>query len=182
MTRAGQPRPPRPAPALEREARATRRRRAAEEPLDVRLHAREPFVELEVRNPIHRTSYRVLFPEYPLRDSAICTCADFARRALGTCKHLEAGWSWLQERAELPVPEAGPPGPYPAGELWKEVDRRLEVLERQPPSSIREVEAPGTLLFEEGPGPKQAPDAPEGAPGRAKAARGTPTTTSRERP
>jgi hypothetical protein len=165
------------------EALATRRRRAAEEPLDVRVRAREPFLDLEVRNPIHRTSYRVLFPEYPGRESAICTCTDFARRGLGTCKHVEAAWSWLRELSELPdLPTeatAGRAGP----ELWKEVDRRVEGLRRRPEAlGIRDVEGAGAVLFEERPDRERAEKEGEEKVGRGKGERPPPTPTSPARP
>jgi hypothetical protein len=166
------------------EALAARRRRAVEEPLDVRLRSREPYVELEVRNPIHRTSYRVLFPEYPGRASGLCTCTDFARRGLGTCKHLEAGWSWLAGLPELPEP-TGPAGaPVPCDLLWQEIDRRLQRWGRSPPRRIRDLEDAGAVLFEEGPAPSGPPGANEagGAGGRSRAGRTPSRPTSRARP
>jgi len=130
------------------EALASRRRRAAEEPLDVRLAAREPVVRLEVRNPVHRTSYAVVFPEYPLRGSALCTCTDFARRGLGSCKHIEAGWSWLEEHGLPAGPDPDSTPPTGAGELWTAIDRRLDALRRERPQRMRDVERVGALLFE----------------------------------
>jgi hypothetical protein len=160
---------------------ATRRRRAAEEPLDVRLRSREPVVDLEVRNPIHRTSYRVLFPEFPLRDSALCTCTDFARRGLGTCKHLEAGWSWLQELPELPEAPVAAPTDRPPGELWKEIDRRLDRLGRSAPARIREVEKAGAPLYEQGTFPEDEEREGGEKVGRPGTGRPPPRTTSRAR-
>jgi len=169
-------------PGPEAEEVAARRRRAAEEPLDVRLRSREPVVDLDVRNPIHRTSYRVLFPEYPHRDSAICTCTDFARRGLGTCKHLEAGWSWLQGLPRLPE-VAPPPAPTrPPGEVWKEIDGRLERLVRSPPQQIRAVEQAGAVLFERKGGPEPGPREGEERVGSGRASRPPPRSTSRGRP
>ena len=172
----------RPDAASDPEAVATRRRRAVEEPLDVRLRSREPVVDLEVRNPIHRTSYRVLFPEFPLRDSALCTCTDFARRGLGTCKHLEAGWSWLQGLPELPEAPAVAKTDRPTSELWKEIDRRLDRLGRSAPSRIRDVEEAGVPLYE----PGSVPTAEEREGGervrRSGSGRPSPRTTSRARP
>ena len=112
----------------------------------MRLRAVDPFLLLEVRNPLHGTVYRVLLPEYPARASELCTCADFARRGLGTCKHIEAAYRW---RAEHPDAEADgprrPAGPT-APALWKEIDRR----HRRPkpgPESLR-IRAAGAVLFE----------------------------------
>jgi len=175
-------RPGRSAGPPDPEALASRRRRAAEEPLDVRLRAREPFVDLEVRNPIHRTSYRVLFPEYPGRDSAFCSCTDFARRGLGTCKHVEAAWSWLQGLAELPEVPPAPSRRRPAGELWKEVDRRLGERARSEPERIRDVEDAGALLFEEPAGPEKAVREGGETVGRPRTGRPPTSTTSRARP
>lgn len=166
------------------EALAARRRRAVEELLDVRLRAREPYVVLEVRNPVHRTSYRVLFPEYPHRDSALCTCTDFARRGLGTCKHLEAGWSWLASLPELPEPALPRAPPAASDELWGEIDRRLERWGRSVPSRIQEVEAAGAPLFEESstPGPGLGTTEAGETVGRGKAGRTRSRPTSRARP
>lgn len=107
------------------EARAERRARSLEEPLDVRVTGVDPYPALEVRNPIHRTSYRVLLPEYPSEAVRLCTCTDFARRGLGTCKHLEAALRWLRSRpGELRVDGAGPR--ERSTDVWREVDRRQE--------------------------------------------------------
>lgn len=114
-------RPPSPAPGGRAEEIEERRTRALEEPLDVR---RLPgtWVRLEVRNPIHGTHYRVFFPAFPSRDAALCTCADFSRSGLGTCKHVEAAWHWISERPE----EARDPDPSKEGAFpsWEEIDRR----------------------------------------------------------
>jgi hypothetical protein len=182
------PHPPGPGragrPVSDPEAVRSRRLRAAEEPLDVRIRATEPFVRLEVLNPIHRTRYRVFLPLFPQRDTALCTCPDFARRGLGTCKHLEAVWSWLGTPPRLSgeVP-AGPAGPS-AERLWKEIDRRLVDLARSPPQGILDVDRPGDALWEvphdgtidpenEGSGEKV---------GRPRPRRTEPTPTSRARP
>jgi len=174
---------PRRSAAADTEALATRRRRAAEELLEVRLRYRTPVLELEVRNPVHRTSYRVLLPEYPLRESALCTCTDFARRGLGTCKHVEAGWDWLRGLGSLPeAPSAPAIVPAPA-ETWNEIDRRLASLIRSGPRRVREVEAAGSVLFEGTPPPPAPPSEGPTAEGRgARRARPATRPTSRERP
>ena len=148
----------------------------------MRLRSRVPFLDLEVRNPVHRTSYRVFFPEYPERDSAFCGCTDFARRGLGTCKHVEAAWDWLRAQPSLPEVVEGSIGP-PAADVWQEVDRRLEELGRSSPRVIREVERAGAPLFE----PSQEPAAPkkgeaEEKVGRPRSSRPRSTSTSRARP
>ena len=130
-----------------------RRSRALEEPLDLRLRQREPFPIVEVRNPLHRTTYLVLRPTFPERQPALCTCTDFARRGLGTCKHIEAVDRWLTahpDAAPSPPPRPGPS----AAAVWREIDRRLA---REPksdrPMSLR-VRDPGAALFEGGTGVK----------------------------
>ena len=164
------------------DALEARRRRAEEELFDVRVRSREPVLDLEVRNPIHRTRYRVLLPEYPGRGAAFCSCTDFARRGLGTCKHVEAAWLWLEATPELPeAPGPGSPEP-PVGELWKEIDRSLGTLGRAPPARIRDVERAGALLFEERPGPEAPARAKGEGVGRGRAGRPPTTTTSRARP
>ncbi len=130
-----------------RAAREQRRTRALEEPLDVRLRSREPYPLLEVRNPIHRTVYRVMLPEYPSRLSALCTCTDFARRGLGTCKHLEAGARWLDEHPDAtPTGPSGPRRIRPAA-LWRRVDAALAAERRRPGLDARRIRRPGALLF-----------------------------------
>jgi len=175
MRRPGGRPPARPDPAREEAAVASRRLRAAEEPLDVRVRYGAPVLELEVRNPVHRTRYRVFFPAYPARDAGLCTCTDFARRGLGTCKHLEAAWEWLARQPALPDaprrPEAG------ADELWAAVDRGLGTLARSPPAEIRELERAGRALIE----PEFEEKKAEERVGRG-AARSRPTSTSRGRP
>ena len=127
-----------------------RRSRALEEPLDIVLRQREPYPLVEVRNPLHNTSYLVLRPSFPDRSTDLCTCADFARRGLGTCKHIEAADRWLASHPDAPPTRA--PKPWVRGNaVWKEVDRRLERREREAtPESLRWRRA-GAVLFEAGP-------------------------------
>jgi|HubBroStandDraft_1064217.scaffolds.fasta_scaffold220611_2 hypothetical protein len=125
---------------------AERRSRAVEEPLDVLLLFREPFPLLEVRNPLHRTSYRVMLPAFPDRSVALCTCSDFARRGLGTCKHIEASARWLERRPNAP---AGGPGPALDPErVWGEIDRRLERPSTPAVPDSRAWRESGATLFE----------------------------------
>ncbi len=108
---------------------------------------------LRVRNPLHGTQYLVFLPEYPSRESALCTCPDFARRARGTCKHLEGAVRFLAGRpVEPPRPRA--PG-RPAVELWEAIDRARAVDAGNPPT-LRALRATGALLYEESEGPTPA--------------------------
>ncbi|HYB78455.1 MAG TPA: hypothetical protein VEG66_01665 [Thermoplasmata archaeon] len=130
-----------------------RRSRALEEPLDLRLRQREPFPVVEVRNPLHRTTYLVLRPTFPDRDPALCTCPDFTRRGLGTCKHIEATDRWLTNH-----PAATPSSPPKAGPsaamVWREIDLRLA---REPPRGVpwsRRLREPGAALIDTAPSAK----------------------------
>ncbi|MGI0131798.1 MAG: hypothetical protein ACREDK_01685 [Thermoplasmata archaeon] len=111
-------------PAVDRSVQeAQRRHRALEEPFDIRPRTDLPFAAVEVRNPIRQTHYLVLLPAAPSQESAMCVCIDFARRGLGTCKHLEATRLWLTEHPG-PLPVAPDPDPSP---VWVEVDARQAV-------------------------------------------------------
>jgi hypothetical protein len=129
-----------------REAVRERRQRAAEEPLDLRVRARLPYPVLAVRNPLHGTEYRVLWPTFPARDVILCTCTDFARRGLGTCKHIEAVLRWFpaHEADEPELARRSKPKPLP----WRTIDRAIAVLVpgSYPPSVT--WRKPGRLLFE----------------------------------
>ena len=136
------------APASDPGAVADRRARAIEEPLDVRLRTAEPYPLLEVRNPIHGTGYLVMLPEYPARSGSLCTCTDFARRGLGTCKHIEAGLRWLAEHPDAPPLRRGDgDGPRTAG-VWKRVDQRLAHSVKDPGPASRRWRRAGETLFE----------------------------------
>jgi hypothetical protein len=161
---------------------AERRSRAVEEPLDVVVLAREPFAILEVRNPLHRTAYRVMLPTLPDRSVALCTCPDFARRGLGTCKHIEAGGRWLARH-----PTAAPGNTLPevdVGSVWEAVDHRLErPAEPGLPASLR-WRVPGAALFErEAPPYIPQEERTEGKEKVRRGGRGRPTPSpSRGRP
>jgi uncharacterized Zn finger protein len=101
---------------------------------------------LEVRNPMHDTHYLVLLPEYPDRSSAMCTCADFARRGLGTCKHVEAGLRWLHFHPKDAA--RGPDEPERSTLLWPEIDRRLEAEATDTAPIALRLRVPGAALFE----------------------------------
>ncbi|HEY6239132.1 MAG TPA: hypothetical protein VIZ68_08115 [Thermoplasmata archaeon] len=144
------PRPQRPAEEL----RAERRVRALETPLDIRWRPDPRFVRLEVRNPVHRTRYEVLLPAFPEADPGFCTCTDFAKRGIGTCKHLEAVRLWLEDhpgevsRLALPRGTAG-------RATWAEIDRRLRPSGRPRALDARRLRYPGAVLL--GSAPKRAP-------------------------
>ncbi len=127
-----------------------RRIRALEEPLDVEPARRSPFLVLDVRNPIRHTAYRTMFPAYPQLAPALCTCADFARRGLGTCKHLAAAERWLATHADrLPAPDPG--RDRRVAELgWAEIDRRLATPAPSPRAAVR-LRWPGGALRLESP-------------------------------
>jgi hypothetical protein len=125
--------PPRarlPAPAV----RAERRSRALEELLDVRPEPGPPGVlALAVRNLKRQTHYTVYVPAYPDRTGVFCGCVDFARRDLGTCKHVEAAWLWIADH-----PDEGRPTPVTgATARWLAIDRRLHALPAGAPPSRR---------------------------------------------
>jgi hypothetical protein len=132
------------------EAVDERRARALEEPLDVRLRTAEPYPLLEVRNPMHGTLYLVMVPEFPGRSGTLCTCTDFARRGLGTCKHIEAGLRWLAEHPDAPPMRPRVPEGPRAAAAWKRVDARLAAT-RKDGSERRRLRQVGAALFERSP-------------------------------
>jgi hypothetical protein len=127
---------------------AERKARSIEEPLDVRLRVARPYPLLEVRNPVHGTVYLVMLPEFPGRASALCTCTDFARRGLGTCKHIEAGIRWIEANPDAtPLMTVEVVGPRLVS-VWKEVDRRLASSTTDPTSPSRAWRRAGSALYE----------------------------------
>jgi hypothetical protein len=142
--RARAPTPPSPSAA----ALLERKNRALEEPLDVQLRSADPYPLLEVRNPLHGTAYLVMLPGFPAADVALCTCTDFARRGLGTCKHIEAGTRWLREHPGARPLRPRPPA-APSSRFWTEVDRRSRNAASEP-DLVRRARASGAALFEEG--------------------------------
>lgn len=143
----------RPAPGKDpdRSAIDERRARSLEEPLGVRLRSSRPYPLLEVRNPLHGTAYYVMLPEFPARASALCTCTDFARRGLGTCKHIEAGYRWLSGHPDARPLRPAPPDRTQASRVWREVERRLRAP-RDPAESLgRRRRWVGAALYEKSP-------------------------------
>ncbi len=126
-----------------------RKFRALAEALDVRWVEREPYPAVEVRNPVRRTGYLTLWPAFPERTPALCTCTDFARRGLGDCKHLEAAWRWLA-RSPPPHERRHPEDRAGVARVWEEIDRRLGALPPVAERDIRRASEPGEALYERG--------------------------------
>jgi hypothetical protein len=125
--------------------RYDRMARAVTERLRVRPVPGQPFWVLAVRNPVHHTQYRVALPEYPAREARFCSCEDFARRGIGTCKHVEAATAWLESHPEIARPAERRVG---ISGLWRAIDAaRKESLSDLRPAPIR-LRAPGRVLFE----------------------------------
>jgi hypothetical protein len=91
-----------------------------------------------------------MLPEYPARSGALCTCTDFARRGLGTCKHIEAGFRWLSDHPDAPGlrPVIGD-GTQTAG-VWKKIDQRLAPVGKDLASPSRRWRRGGAILYERG--------------------------------
>jgi hypothetical protein len=136
------PRPPRPPPTPA--DRAERRSRALEEVLDVRRVQGPPGIPtLEVRNPRRHSHYTLYVPAYPDRTGAYCGCVDFARRDLGTCKHIEAAWLWLSDHPEEARAPEEPSGP---ASLWGAIEKRVRHPRKElPPSG--QIRYAGELLL-----------------------------------
>ncbi len=119
--------------------------RTREEPLDFTVRETDPLFVLRVRNPLHGTQYEVFLPEFPARESALCTCPDFARRARGTCKHLEGAFRFLEEHpVEAPRPR---PAGRPAAAIWATVDIR-RATRKAGPVTLSGLRAEGAALYD----------------------------------
>ncbi|MGA7860825.1 MAG: hypothetical protein WCB19_03090, partial [Thermoplasmata archaeon] len=81
--------------------RYDRMARAVTERLRVRPVPGQPFWVLAVRNPVHHTHYQVFLPEYPSGEARFCSCVDFSRKGIGTCKHVEAATAWLESHPDV---------------------------------------------------------------------------------
>jgi len=143
-----------PAPASEAEqARAERKRRARDESLDVRERVDRPYRTFEVRNPLHETHYRVLLPggTPPL---LLCPCADFGRRGLGTCKHVEAVRAYLASGVP-PLPRRAPSATLDETG-WRRIEAALAAIGPLPLTDLRPLVAVGRAAMSLGgaPGPK----------------------------
>jgi hypothetical protein len=137
--------------------RYDRMARAVTERLRVRPVPGQPFWVLTVRNPVHHTHYQVVLPEYPADEAVFCSCPDFARKGIGTCKHVEAAFSWLEVHPDLAAPAAAPRG---VSAVWRAVDAAQEASQAEgPPATVR-LRLAGRALFEtrtssSGKGPKK---------------------------
>jgi hypothetical protein len=99
---------------------------------------------LEVRNPRHQSHYTLYVPAYPDRTGTYCGCVDFARRDLGTCKHIEAAWLWLSDHPEAVRAEAEETPETLS--LWAAVEKRTRHPRKDLPASVR-LRFPGELLL-----------------------------------
>ena len=90
----------------------------------------------------------MLLPGFPDLHGAFCTCTDFAKRGIGTCKHLEAAAIWLEENPEevRTAPRTGVEAPR---DLWPEIDRRLRGRARSRLPTPLRVRLPGEALLVE---------------------------------
>jgi hypothetical protein len=83
-------------------------------------------------------------PEFPGREGAFCSCTDFGRRGIGTCKHVEAVLLW---RSENPGDGAPAPAPFDGSPVWEELDRRLaHLVSDRSPDTLRDRKPGGALI------------------------------------
>jgi hypothetical protein len=125
--------------------RYDRMARAVTERLRVRPVRGQPFWALEVRNPVHHTHYLVLLPEYPADSSQFCSCPDFARRGIGTCKHVEAATAWLESHPETPRP---PEPHHGTAALWQAIGVLQRMARTSSSADAVRLRQAGRLLFE----------------------------------
>ena len=96
---------------------------------------------------MHGTQYLLFLPAYPSVEWGLCTCPDFARRGLGTCKHLEGATRWIPAHPREGFP---PARAVPAPDLWSVIDRRQE-LARSGAIDGSTLRAIGAVLVEASP-------------------------------
>ncbi len=89
-----------------------------------------------------------MLPEFPARSSALCTCTDFAKRGLGTCKHIEAGVRWLADHPNPPPLKPGGGDAARTMRVWKKVDQRLGGAGKDPAPPSQRWRRAGATLFE----------------------------------
>ncbi len=143
-----------------------RRRRALEEPLDVRPRSGGACPEFEVDNPVHGTRYHVFLPELPGRDGALCDCTDFGRRGVGTCKHIEAVLLWVPEH---PGGGEARPAPFRPDTIWAAIDAARAAQRAAGPLDPATLRIPGEILLARPPRSSVARGEPAG-PGRSPSA------------
>ena len=88
-----------------------------------------------------------MLPTFPDSSTALCTCADFARRGLGTCKHIEAADRWLANHPDA-LPAPAPIRSVSPEAVWQEIDRRLEREAKAPLPASRGVREAGAALYD----------------------------------
>jgi len=89
-----------------------------------------------------------MLPEFPSGSSALCTCTDFARRGLGSCKHIVAADRWFRANPEAPAGGKEIESPRRLSEVWREIDRRLADLDSARRADVRKITRPGAALYE----------------------------------
>jgi hypothetical protein len=151
--------------------RYDRMARAVTERLRVRAMPGQPFWLLSVRNPVHHTRYQVALPEYPGGEAQFCSCVDFARKGIGTCKHIEAARAWLEAQPDvhrLAAPVRG------ASAIWRAMDAARREGDRVRTPDAVHLREPGRVLFERGVSPPRRDSKKrEGRKGSAQPASGS---------
>ncbi len=129
--------------------RYDRMARAVTQRLRVRPVPGQPFWVLAVRNPVHHTHYLVFLPDPPSGEAQFCSCEDFARRGMGTCKHVEAATAWIESHPDVSRPALRHRG---VASIWRAIDAaRIESKSSVVPDAVR-LRKPGQVLFENRPG------------------------------
>ncbi len=134
--------------------------RAVTERLRVRPVPGQPFWVLAVRNTVHHTHYQVFLPEYPSGEARFCSCVDFSRKGIGTCKHVEAATAWLESHPDVTRPAASRQG---VASVWRAIDTGPEGAGAAHRRN-RFAYAPGRVLFEKRAAPRRG--AQEGGGGK----------------
>lgn len=123
-----------------------RRRRAAEGQFKIQnLGRNRVFSDYQVTNPASGGQYRVSVRGFDVGDNS-CTCPDFRKNTLGTCKHVEAVLAALSEEAPPALRQRKAAVTYP--EVYLSYGEQLRLGLHLPPRHSDQVATLAARFFD----------------------------------